>query len=329
MTPEEAVRKLTEDGVIVTPEIMKRITSGDMSDLDAASPEHNRESSPKLSVKIRNIDGPDTMSPKDFIDYYNNRFESLKEIILGKMDAVSINKISEGQPASVIGMVRERTSHGYIIEDATGDTEIVTNEPLLQDDVIGARGTMREGKVMVSGIVWPDVPPDNPLVAPHDMPLLLADRLDGGIVGMLDQFGVVFVRNPPVPQDAGKNVMSDLPNPCHATIKKDGMKMPVLIFRPSEPVSPRDALGMLKRRHLLPKKNEIRSAIDHYVIDPVPGLFWIISNQRHVERYNGIVMVMSKDGDVVKYDPDTGEAFFANETKTKADNAPDQPGPSK
>ncbi|MCK4714986.1 MAG: hypothetical protein KAT35_05385, partial [Candidatus Aenigmarchaeota archaeon] len=75
------------------------------------------------------------------------------------------------------------------------------------------------------------------------------------------------------------------------------------------------------RRHLLPDRKHIRSREDPYMIDNVPDLFWVISDQRHIGQYNGVTLVMSGEHDAVRFDAGTGKASFARSSPGRVGEA--------
>ena len=111
MERQEFVRQLTRSGVLVTPDILERIASGEITRPEDVSAPARGGGGPKLSVVIKKHDGLERMSPQDFTAYYRNRYAGLRGILMKKMQAVSINKAGTGTgEVSVMGMVRERNN---------------------------------------------------------------------------------------------------------------------------------------------------------------------------------------------------------------------------
>jgi DNA polymerase II small subunit/DNA polymerase delta subunit B len=319
MDRRETVRMLTRKGIIVTPEVLER---AERLGLDrAVGAEAKASSKTKLSVLIRKTELVEMMSTNDFTTYYNNRYSGLKDILLKKMDAVSINKAAEGvSGVSVIGMVRERLPGGFRLEDATGEIDVVSGDVVNDDDVVGVNGVVKEGRLFQKELVWPDIPPTNKPAFP-DTTLLLTTFLDDDLRGVFDEFSLIFIYGKAGADADDPRVIHGLPNPCFATIKKDGKEFTVLIYKPRDRIIPEQAAGYLKRRHLLPDRKHICSREDPYLIDHVPNLFWVISGQRHVGQYNGVALVMSMEHDAVTFDLGTGKAGFACSTPGRAGEA--------
>ena len=309
MDRRETVRMLTRKGIIVTPEVLER---AEKQGFDGAVDTEARTSpKAKLSVLIRKTELLDRMSTSDFTAYYNNRYNGLKNILLKKVGAVSINKAEEGvSGVSVIGMVRERLPNGFRLEDATGEIDVVSGDAVNDDDVVGVSGVVKEGKLFQKELIWPDIPTTNKPAFP-DTALLLTTFLDDDLRGVFDEFGLIFIYGKAGADAGDPRVIHGLPNPCFATIKKDGKEFTVLIYKPRDRIIPEQAAGYLKRRHLLPDRKHIRSREDPYMIDHVPDLFWVISGQRYIGQYNGVALVMSGEHDAVRFDAGTGKASFA------------------
>ena len=103
------------------------------------------------------------ISTEEFIKICNRKFEFLRETLLKKIEAVSINKgrkvFSE---VAIIGRVKELTGKGFVIEDVTGETETVTeNKGVNAGDVLGMSGFFKENRFFPKQVIWPDIPLEN------------------------------------------------------------------------------------------------------------------------------------------------------------------------
>ena len=123
--------------------------------------------------------------PKDFIDYFNNRYKQLERILKTRTElqsVVSIGRLDlKGEAkgtAAIIGMVRDKqtTKNDNImltVEDPTGQVNIVItkNKPALfaqakdivMDEVLGIVGNTGNKIMFANNVIWPDVPNDNVL----------------------------------------------------------------------------------------------------------------------------------------------------------------------
>jgi hypothetical protein len=285
MDRQARVRELTKKGILVTPEMLE-------GGCPAAPKEEGARATPpkqprsRLSVRMARTEALSRMSADDFASFYNARYTGLRDILLKKMSALSINKARESASAvSVIGMVREKTPQGFVLEDTTGEIPVMSSEDVGEDDVVGLKGSVREGRLFQGEIVWPDIPLSNGARFVPGMTLLLTASLDEGIRRAAGDISLMFIPDrpdaPPTGEDE-RRMITPLPNPCRATIHKDDRAFNLLIYRPGRPVSGQDALGMLRRRHLSPGRGEIYSRTDPFLIEPAPDLFWIISGERYI-----------------------------------------------
>jgi DNA polymerase II small subunit/DNA polymerase delta subunit B len=315
MTPEETVRKLTSQGIFVTPELAESIRFGTYNESDISTePTAPIKEKARLSVVIHKSQRQPRMTPQNYLTYYNNRFSALSKILLTKMKAISINKVNENlTEASVIGMVREKTQSGFILEDQTGEIEVVGQEAVEQDDVLGVTGNVREGKLIRSSVIWPDVPLTHKPNQISDIDLLLTGEYSQSMDPLVKDFNLVVTPGNPesFPTIYKRKLISELTNPCRITIKKGGEEFLIMFYRPPENITPEDALTLLKKRHLSPDKKEVAYHDDMFMIDPIPDILWIVGSERSLQRYKGVTVLMMPDSDAVRYDASSGEAMFA------------------
>ena len=314
MTPEETVRKLTSRGIMVSPELAESIRSGKFDesefDMETAAPVRGKA---KLSVIVHKAHPQSTMTPQNYLTYYNNRFSTLSSILLGKMKAISINKVNDNlTDVSVIGMVREKTQSGFILEDQTGEIEVVGQEAVEEDDVLGVTGGVREGKLLRSSVIWPDVPLTHQPNLIRDMTLLLAGAYAPSMDPLVKEFSLVVTPGNPesFPDKHKRKLISGLTNPCRITVRRGGEEFLIMFYRPPESITPKDALTLLRKRHLSPDKKEVACTDDPFMIDPVPDILWIVGPESSVQRYKGVTVLMIPDSDYVSYDASAGEARF-------------------
>lgn len=116
----------------------------------------------------------------DFVSYFNSKFLLLQQMLVKRVNPVSINNISKiSDEVSIIGMVTDirvtGTGNKIIeLEDPTGsiscmvtkngdETIIEESNNLLLDEVVGIRGFCKHGYVFVKEIIRPDIPVTNEL----------------------------------------------------------------------------------------------------------------------------------------------------------------------
>ncbi|MEM3126979.1 MAG: metallophosphoesterase [Candidatus Woesearchaeota archaeon] len=121
---------------------------------------------------------------QDFVEYYNNRYNSLKKILIQRPElqqSTSISRIiakPEGDQSVFIGMVQKKdiTKNKNIIltlEDPTGSIKVLVNsnrqelflhaKEIVEDEVIGIIGTTGNKIVFANNIVWPEIHYSNEL----------------------------------------------------------------------------------------------------------------------------------------------------------------------
>ena len=119
---------------------------------------------------------------KDFVRYYNVRYEALKSILMNRPDlsnAISINKLGYAKgKVSIIGLVLEKstTKNGNLLitlEDTTGHISCIISKnkqnlaqisgDIVYDEVIGVVGDYSNNFLFIENIYFPDVPINNNL----------------------------------------------------------------------------------------------------------------------------------------------------------------------
>lgn len=109
-----------------------------------------------------------TYTVEDYIKFFNNRYEKLKQIIAKRIDLInliSINKISDRtKKFSLIALVKEKNigENSITIEDGTEELTVFFHEMtdfdfILLDEVVGLVCEKEYDKVFVDKTIWPDV----------------------------------------------------------------------------------------------------------------------------------------------------------------------------
>jgi hypothetical protein len=311
MNIQEMVRELTRNGVVVTPDMLSRMRNEGPEAFSILLRPKDRARS-LLTVKTRVPEALERMSASDFAAYYADRHRRLSSVLLKRMDVVSINKAGGFGEVSVAGMVKERSPQGFVLEDTTGEIQVISREQVSNDDVLGVRGAVREGKLLPAEIVWPDIHPEHKAAVLPETTILLSGSMEDAVSSSLDGLSLAFIRdgNKHLPEGAPSKLIACTTNPYSAGIVKGDVTFNLLAYAPPEAVSPSQAVEFLKKRHLGPRRERIRYRTDPFVIEPVPDLFWVISDSRHIESYRGVAIVMAPAGDAVIYDAGQGKARF-------------------
>lgn len=327
---QQIVKQFLEAGVLLTPDTLGIITEKSAEAiLEQAKKEGSlvfslQEKEPETRLDVRKFQKKQKFTAQEIAKYYNARFEGIKAILEKKAEGlVSVSNAKKSlAPVSTIGMVSERTQRGFMIEDLTGQAEVVTkSEDAQPDDVIGVKGHVKEGKIFSDEIIWPDVPmthKNNRL----GTTIILAEK---------DGHKGEFVITPEAVFGPDRKKAA-LPNPGWITITKDGMQATALVYNPGRPISQKEAFGWLKRRHLCPEKTQMRSADDPFLIEPIPDLVWIIIPKKEAgispegaeaaslpgairlepwsESYKGVIIVCSDGARPAEVDMGEGKATF-------------------
>jgi DNA polymerase II small subunit/DNA polymerase delta subunit B len=311
---QHILAQFLKEGILLSPEALERITESNVEQML----EKARFSTPLVfslqeearpSLEVRKFQQKQKLSPQDIAKYYNARFEGLRDILLRKLDGVvSVsNARKSGGQATTIGMIREHTQRGFIIEDTTGWAEVITKaEDIAPDDVIAVKGVVKEEKIFAEEIAWPDIPMSRTHNRP-DTNIILSEK-DG-------HKGTVVI-TPEAVFDIDKKKTS-LPNPGWITINAAGMPAIVLVYNPTKPATQKEVLAWLRKRHLSPSREQIRGTEDPFLIEPIPDVVWIVQNSQKEggeaafkpwsESYKGLMIVSSNGKVPVKVDLATGE----------------------
>lgn len=109
----------------------------------------------------------------DFLMTFLDRYNKSKEILRGRINPVSIGNLSskEGSEVETVGMISEiirfKNAVSLTVEDPTGSIKvIITNkspawdisEFLIEDVVIGIKGTKKGDRIFANDIIFPDIP---------------------------------------------------------------------------------------------------------------------------------------------------------------------------
>lgn len=162
------IRNLSPRPMVVDEQLVENLSSDEFID-------DSERSDIRTSVEV--LTEIDTEKEKrdvqDFVNYYNNRYEQIKNLLLRRRDiqrAVSISRLEqmgEQEDVSVVGMVTDKykTRKGKFIvyvEDPTGETKLLVSEEdgerIVQDEVIGVNGVTGDDIVFADDVIWPDIP---------------------------------------------------------------------------------------------------------------------------------------------------------------------------
>lgn len=161
------IRKLLDSGIMVSPDIAGEITERDYNDVLAKklkTVDKNALSEIRTGqdvvVEIPKI-ARNEITAKDFLNYYKNKILALAPFITARLDdkPVSMNRARFGQRNTILGLVREPTENGFVLEDLTGRCEVAlrTKEDVAENDVVAVTGFFSDNKLSAERITHPEL----------------------------------------------------------------------------------------------------------------------------------------------------------------------------
>ena len=172
MDKKQKVRFFLESGVLVSPKLMDKINEDNKERILQLAKQSddtvltNMEET-ALSIRVKKIRERNRLGVQDFVKYYNNKYNGIRKLLSKKMDATSVNNAKQAfSEVSVIGMVKELTPRGFVLEDPTGEISVIRKDEdkdkqdtisISVDDVIGLTGFVKEGRMFVRETILPDV----------------------------------------------------------------------------------------------------------------------------------------------------------------------------
>ena len=247
------------------PQDVSRETAETLTEIKKNPEEANKHSE---DVKIEICGGvkEKKLNAGDFIRYYSKKYDGLRELLSRKINAVSINKAGGIKSTfTVIGMVKEKSQNGFVLEDKTGSIEIISYKEPVKGDVVAVSGISREGKIIEKEIIYPDIPLTH-------KPRSVAAEIDI------------------------ESIAVKLPNPAHIKAKKGEKEAFILAYSPLDSIEETEAVEVLKKRHLSPKRGEIcfnGNGGDPFLIEPIPDVLLITENSGNdfVKNYKGVTVI--------------------------------------
>ncbi|RLI97256.1 MAG: hypothetical protein DRO99_03245 [Candidatus Aenigmatarchaeota archaeon] len=330
MNKSEMVKMILDKGMLISPSLLERLSeetltsilkNGSRKDvvLDAI-PEHapkaeaieapkksgpqKQKTEPAIRIEVVQHERKENLSPEDFVKCYNDRYEKIRRMLLKKTDAISINKIRDSATAvTSIGIVREKTPTTLIIEDTTGEMGLVMDQgtdAIEEDDVIAATGHVREGKMYVRDVKFPDIPLSRH-VAKSDIRICFSEEGPS-------EDGDILCSTKKVITTEGKEIDIDIP--ATVTVEKGGDSVTIVIYKPGKGTGMKSAVDMLKKRHLSTGRKDVRGPEDSSVIDRIPDVFWLVSEEKGTMAYKGVTIVSCSGGTSAMLDMSTRKVDF-------------------
>ncbi len=295
---EDVVRELLKRGHLVSPETLERV---DMNNIDSIAREKTlvlTETQPenRLSVSVEAPIKITTITPQDFLEHCMRRYETIRDMLLRKTEAVSVNKARKSSaPVTTIGMVREILPSGFVLDDPTGEIDVILTGhntiPIETGDVVAVRGNVREEKFFAEEIMLPDIPLTNAINRIENTNLFLTTRHSAPPGLKPDD---VLVSKHPLKH---KHVVSCFPNPAWIAISRGANRITLLVYEPPGETTMEKALLFLKKRYINTEKAVLAKNSDPFLLAAVPDIFWLISKNQWTLPYKGVTIISCKDQD--------------------------------
>ncbi|MBN2043220.1 MAG: hypothetical protein JW754_05460 [Candidatus Aenigmarchaeota archaeon] len=301
MDKKQILKELMKHGIAPTPDELNNISRENLSNfLDMKK--HDQTDEVSTNIRILKNNGDKTLNSRDFIKKFNEKYETLRDILLKKTDAISINKARKIFAESVVVVrVKDIAREGFVVEDTTGEAEVVSKEDGIEiGDVIAIEGTFRDNRMFPEKIIFPDIPLSNHRDPVDGIDIKFTDKITGSFSG-------IVISTQAEPPENPENI-TNIPNPAWLEITSGEKKLVILAFRTGNEITGKDAENILKKR-MLPKTNnmDMNNAISY-----VPDVFWISGNRENWNRnYKGVVIV-STGNSYATYNTTTNKIIFGN-----------------
>ncbi len=293
MDKSEIVNKFLEEGFLISPAVLDQITEEKLNSilptlktknflvLSKLDEEEILKQSPEaptvqpkhveleITFSIKKSEPSKSFSVKDFVQYYNTKYAILKNILCTKLNPISINKITPAaQSATVIGLISEKIVGGYTLEDPAGKIQIAYEKPLPKNSVLGFTGELKENKLHVTAVSYPDIPLDKKI-----------KQIDFSLSFSIE-------KNLPCIKINKTKEIKDFKTPCSISIKKQ-QTINILAFKPETELKKAEAIEYLKLRYL----PEPIAPNENYIISEEPDIFWLIQKEGWQENYKGVKII--------------------------------------
>ena len=274
MNKSEIVSKLLERGQLISPKVLDQLTEEKLNSIQNSSALILTSfEEPEITFSVKSCEPKKSTTVKDISDYYNKKYNIIKNILASKINPISINKLPQTKrPVTIIGLVSGKGS--FILEDPTGKVEAkFANEvaPLLENSILGFSGELKEKTFLISSIYYPDISLSKQIKKPN---FAIKFKKENNNIK-------VFVNE--------KEIL--VPTlPTTVTIKKT-IQLNILIFEPIEPMNKNQSIEALKLRYL----PEPKIPTENFIISEEPDIFWIVQKDSWTENYKGVVITSGEN----------------------------------
>jgi len=292
MDKKEILRRLLKEGVMPRPEDLEKLDEITIEDFikSKISPKHPtpekipNESVPEISVSVRPVEKNPKLSTQDFTAFYRDRFQRIRDLLIKKVDAISINKTKNVfSTTSVIGMVKEKTGLGFVLEDETGEIEMVTDQNLEEDDVVAVTGAIKEGRLFSADVIYPGIPFNRTTGKLNHVKAFLGNAMPE------NKTEDVFL----IPSNSIKDekTVSGFLSPIFFDIIKGKSKITLLYYKPAGTTKIKTVEEWLKRRYIPTSREDVPGPTDPLVLEPIPDVIWLDTEEKERCLHRGALVV--------------------------------------
>ncbi len=260
------IAKYLEQGVLLSPNVYDKVKDGKHIHLQRGELVVTDACLYKI---IKPKERPHSIG--DIVNMYSERFRFLSPLLADKLSPVSIDKLKDGK-AQVVGIFREGE-----LEDFTGTIALLSKTSILEGEVIGAIGHVRNNILLADEIVYPDVPLSNTPIFDKN----------NTIITIVSDTGASFPRVHCSP----------------SIVEINGVVIQLSGF---DVQSEKQAMGMLKRRHIDPiSRNPSLESV--YLMAKPPDILHVHSDTPFICNYKGATIIASRRGEEISVDLSTRE----------------------
>lgn len=256
-----------------------------------------------FKLKILSKEDKVFYSIKDFTDIYVKKYTILKNYLVKRLELktiVSIAHVTNNEETSVIGLVKTKTNDFAEIEDTTGIIKIIPKEEakekfnnIKEDDVLGVHGIVKDNIIIADNIIWPDVPIN--YIKKTELPIKvifinnvkITDQIITKFQNRNNYFILINCENQENFLNIYKNktMSTNLEEPAYMEIDN----LTILLAKDI------NSLDSIKRRYF-------KSKLFDFVIEPIPDVFFVTTNENKTENYKGVILISSKPNSIVEID---------------------------
>ncbi len=280
------VMEFLKHNILLSPEELETINEQNyMEFLNKHLNKKTKKQTPNKIEIVVNNKQRETMDVNEFIEEKINNYNTLKEIILKKINAVSIDKAKKLPSSTIIGRVAEITNNGFVIEDVTGSVPVITNDDDIEKgDVLGVSGFTRDGIFFAKKIIWPDIPLTEVGKRTGDITIHLLDKKEPEISI----------------QDIRKKITADF---AELLVRAGDEEIKAVALKTN--ADKEKVINFLKKRTI--KINDMKTTL----IKEIPNFIWLFNRtDEWSANYKGVVVISTAPGTHAIYKTKKGEVLF-------------------